>query len=347
MKKESKAKISMGFWFSIVVLIENILTIGMSTVVVTVLNELFGQWIDISPAVLVFLFSITIGLILTIFINKVYLAPIKKLNDSMSKVAKGDFRVRLKERILVKETASMYNNFNLMVEELGSLEIIQSDFVSNVSHEFKTPINAIEGYSMLLHGCKNVDAEQAEYIEKILFNTKRLSTLVGNILLLAKLENQSVQAKSVKFRLDEQIRQSILSQEIQWTEKDIELDVDLDSVEFYGTEELLQYVWGNLLSNAIKFSSIGEAIKMRLFIEDKCVVFTIRDSGCGLDKETKKHIFDKFYQGESQHKGEGNGLGLALVKQIVTINRGSIEVENNDSSGCTFTVKLPLRNADK
>ena len=344
MKNERKAKYSMGFWFSVVVLIENVVAIGMSTVVVTVLNKLFGKWIDISPAVLVFLFSITIGIILTLFINKMYLAPTIKLNDSMSKVAKGDFSVRLEDKLLVKETANMYKNFNLMVEELGSLETIQSDFVSNISHEFKTPINAIEGYSMLLQGCKNVDKEQSEYIEKILFNTKRLSTLVGNILLLAKLDNQSLQAKRSTFRLDEQIRQCILAQEIQWVEKDIELDVELDDVDFYGTSELLQYVWTNLLSNAIKFSPQNGVISMRLKVESSQIVFTISDNGPGIDEKDMAHVFDKFYQGNTKRKKEGSGLGLALAKQIVEVDGGNIFVENNVEKGCTFTVKFPKLN---
>ncbi len=344
MKNENKAKFSMGFWFSVVVLIENIVTIGMSTVAVTVLNEVFGKWVDISPAMLVFLFSITIGIVLTLFINKMYLAPTIKLNDSMSKVAKGDFTVRLEDKMLIKETANMYKNFNLMVEELGSLETIQSDFVSNVSHEFKTPINAIEGYSMLLQGCKDVNDEQLEYIEKILFNTKRLSTLVGNILLLAKLDNKSLQEKRIKFRLDEQIRQCILAQEIQWVEKEIELDVELDDVEFCGTNELLQHVWSNLLNNAIKFSPQKGIISMRLKVVDGQVVFNIKDSGCGIQENDLCHIFDKFYQGNSTYKKEGSGLGLALAKRIVEVNDGQITVENNPGQGCTFTVKFSVNN---
>ena len=342
MKNENKAKFSMGFWFSVVVLIENVVAIGMSTVVVTVLNEIFGEWVDISPAVLVFLFSITIGIVLTFFINKLYLAPTMKLNESMSKVAKGDFTVRLEDKMMVKETANMYNNFNLMVEELGSLETIQSDFVSNVSHEFKTPINAIEGYSMLLQGCKDVNKEQLEYVEKILFNTKRLSTLVGNILLLAKLDNKSLQSKRAKFRLDEQIRQCILAQEIQWVEKEIELDVEMEDVEFCGTSELLQYVWSNLLNNAIKFSPQKGVISMRLGIDNGRIVFTIKDNGAGIQEKDIAHVFDKFYQSDSTRKMEGSGLGLALAKRIVEVNDGEIFVQNNQDKGCTFTVKLPV-----
>lgn len=340
MKNERNAKISMGFWFSIVVLIENIFAIGVSTVAVTVLNQAFGRWVNIEPAVLVLLFSVTIGIILTFSMNRLFLLPLKRLNNNMSKVAKGDFTVRINEKTVIKEVNNMYKNFNLMAEELGSLEIIQSDFVSNVSHEFKTPINAIEGYSMLLQGSENVSEEQKMYIDKILFNTKRISTLVGNVLLLAKLDNQSIQNKFTKFRLDEQVRQAILAQEIQWTEKDIELDVELDEIEYYGTEDLLVHVWGNLLSNAIKFSPRGEKVVMRLKKEQEKTVFTIEDNGPGVDENIKDKIFDKFYQGDGVHKEDGNGLGLALVKQIIDINKGRVFAENKNDGGCKFTVIL-------
>lgn len=340
MKNERNAKISMGFWFSIIVLIENVFAIGISTVAVTVLNQTFGRWVNIEPAVLVLLFSVTIGIILTFSMNRLFLLPLKRLNNNMSKVAKGDFTARINEKTVIKEVNNMYKNFNLMAEELGSLEIIQSDFVSNVSHEFKTPINAIEGYSMLLQGCENVSEEQRMYIDKILFNTKRISTLVGNVLLLAKLDNQSIKNKFTKFRLDEQVRQAILAQEIQWTEKNIELDVEFDEIEYYGTEDLLVHVWGNLLSNAIKFSPNGEKIIMRLKKDQEKTVFTIEDNGVGIDEKIKNKIFDKFYQGDGVHKEDGNGLGLALVKQIIDINNGKVLVENKSGKGCKFVVVL-------
>lgn len=340
MKNERKAKISMSFWFSLLVLIENALAIGVSTVAVTVLNQALGKWVNIEPAVLVFLFSIAIGVILAFLMNRLFLTPVKKLYKSMATVAKGDFSVRILEKSAVRELNNMYSNFNVMVEELGALETVQSDFVSNVSHEFKTPINAIEGYSMLLQNSENSKEQQSVYIDKILYNTKKLSNLVGNILLLAKLDNQSIQAKFNKFRLDEQIRQSILSQELQWVEKEIELDVELAEIEYYGSEELLTHVWGNLLSNAIKFSPKGGVVKMRLTDEGECLVFTIQDDGEGVSDSVKKHIFDKFYQGDGAHKEEGNGLGLALAKQIVEVNNGQITVMNAENGGAIFKVQF-------
>jgi signal transduction histidine kinase len=226
-----------------------------------------------------------------------------------------------------------------MVEELGAMETIQADFLSNISHEFKTPITAIEGYSTLLQNAKD-EKEQALYVEKITLNTKRLSTLVGDVLLLAKLDNQSIQPKRNKFMLDEQIRQVILMQEIKWTERNIQLDVDMDEIEFYGTETSLSHVWLNLFSNAIKFSPDGGLITIKLNTDEKNIYFTISDEGAGINKGEEKRIFDKFYQGESDKKSEGCGLGLALAKRIIDINNGEIFVKNNLEKGCTFTVKL-------
>ena len=220
------------------------------------------------------------------------------------------------------------------------METVQSDFIANVSHEFKTPINAIEGYSMLLQGSGEISDEQRLYIEKILLNTKRLSDLVGNILLLAKLDNQSIQTQSTTFRLDEQVRHAIMLQELKWTEKDIDLDVELDDVSYCGTKDFLLHVWSNLLGNAVKFSPVGGKITVRLQKVGEEIVFTIADEGPGIPDDAKTRIFNKFYQGDGAHKEKGNGLGLALAKRIIDINKGAIGVENLPERGCQFTVIL-------
>ena len=289
---------------------------------------------------LVLIFCLIIGAVVTIFFSKWFFDPIKKLRNAMGSVADGDFSVRLQTKSSSKEIQEVYSGFNLMAHELGSTEILQSDFVSNVSHEFKTPINAIEGYTTLLQGCDDLDEEHQQYVEKILFNTERLSTLVGNILLLSKIENQSIQTHQTKFRLDEQIRQSIVALEPAWTAKDIELDVDLENVTYTGNETLLHHVWDNLIGNAIKFNPQFGLVKVSLRKEEKNIVFTVTDSGPGLSEEAMKHLFDKFYQGDTARKEEGNGLGLALVKRILLIVDGEISAENLSGGGCTFTVKL-------
>lgn len=288
------------------------------------------------------IFCLIIGAVVTIFFSKWFFDPIKKLRKAMGKVADGDFSVRLQTKSSSKEIQEVYSGFNLMAHELTSTEILQSDFVSNVSHEFKTPINAIEGYTTLLQGCDNLDEEHQQYVEKILFNTKRLSTLVGNILLLSKIENQDIQTRQTTFRLDEQIRQSIVALEPAWTAKDIELDVDLEDVTYTGSENLLHHVWNNLIGNAIKFNPQFGLLKVSLTKKERAIVFTVTDSGPGLSEEAMKHLFDKFYQGDTARKEEGNGLGLALVKRILTIVDGEISAENLAGGGCTFTVKLKI-----
>ncbi len=282
---------------------------------------------------------IAIGVATRLF-SRLFFDPVKKLREAMQRVADGDFSVRLDTEISSKEIQEVNAGFNLMMEELNATEILQTDFVSNVSHEFKTPINAIEGYTTLLQGCEGLSPEEQEYVEKILINTKRLSALVGNILLLSKLENQSIVTNKTSFRLDEQIRQSIVMLEPAWEKKNIEFDAELEALEYTGNESLLHHVWDNIISNAIKFSPDGGEIKIKLLMEESQIVFVVEDEGCGISETTKKHLFDKFYQEDTSHRSEGNGLGLALVARILAICQGKIDAENVEGGGCRFTVRL-------
>ena len=331
----------MTFYFSLVIVLEILLSIGIASGLTYAFDEWFGLFEYIQPPICIFVIGTVVAGGVTIGFNRFFLVPIEKLNGGMDKVTKGDFKFRLdKEKVVVREFRNIYDNFNLMVAELSSMETVQSDFIANVSHEFKTPINAIEGYSMLLQGSGEISDEQRLYIEKILLNTKRLSDLVGNILLLAKLDNQSIQTQSTTFRLDEQVRHAIMLQELKWTEKDIDLDVELDDVSYCGTKDFLLHVWSNLLGNAVKFSPVGGKITVRLQKVGEEIVFTIADEGPGIPDDAKTRIFNKFYQGDGAHKEKGNGLGLALAKRIIDINKGAIGVENLPERGCQFTVIL-------
>ncbi|MBR3869778.1 MAG: HAMP domain-containing protein [Clostridia bacterium] len=286
--------------------------------------------------------SLFIAVIAARFLSNHFFNPIKVLRESILKVADGDFGICIETKSTSSEIQEIFEGFNLMAKELASTEILQTDFVSNVSHEFKTPINAIEGYTTLLQSTENIDEVENEYIEKILFNTKRLSSLVSNILLLSKIENQSIQTHREKFSLDEQIRETIVALEQGWTEKDIYLDVELENIDYFGTETMMYHIWSNIIGNAIKFSPRGGNIKIKLFKEDEHIVFTVEDEGPGLSEQTQKHLFDKFYQEDSSHKQDGNGLGLALVKKLVTMSDGEVFAENIDNVGCRFTVKLDV-----
>lgn len=285
------------------------------------------------------IFSLIVAITATALLSRLFFDPIKILNRSMQKVADGDFSVRINTKNSSLEIQEMFAGFNMMAKELSSTEILQTDFVSNVSHEIKTPINAIEGYTTLLQGSENLDTDQQQYVEKILFNTKRLSTLVSNILLLSKIENQDIQTHREYYSLDEQIRESILELEKAWTAKEIDLDVELDKARYYGNENMMRHVWSNLIGNAIKFSPYGCEVKLRLYDREQGFIFTVEDQGPGLSEEAQKHLFDKFYQQDSSHKQEGNGLGLALVKRILTVEGGEIFAENTQY-GCRFTVVL-------
>ena len=304
------------------------------------LNLILPETVQIPLLVELTVLSLLVGVLVTAFMSKLFFGPIKELRAAMGKVADGDFSINLTTKSTSKEIQEIFMGFNLMTQELKATEVLQTDFVSNVSHEFKTPINAIEGYTTLLQGCDNLDETQQEYIEKILFNTNRLSTLVGNILLLSKLENQSIHTSQTRFRLDEQIRQSIVALEQSWDKKDIEFDVDMESIEYVGSESLFHHVWDNLISNAIKFSPRGGLVTIGLKKQENSIVFVIEDNGDGLSDEAQKHMFDKFYQADSSHKQEGNGLGLALVKRILTIVDGDVIAENKEGGGCRFTVTL-------
>lgn len=284
--------------------------------------------------------SLLVGVLVTSFMSKWFFDPIKKLRKAIEQVADGDFTVRLETKSSLKEIKEIYSGFNLMTNELSKTEILQSDFVSNVSHEFKTPINAIEGYSTLLQDNENLSDEQKQYVDKIIFNTNRLSTLVGSILLLSKIENQAIPVNQVSYRLDEQIRQSIVALEPAWSKKEIEFDVEMDSIEYTGNESMMYHVWDNLIGNAIKFNPEFGLVRIWLINQGNNIIFTIEDNGPGISEEAKKHIFDKFYQADSSHKEEGNGLGLSLVKKILAISNGEISVENINGGGCRFTVVL-------
>ena len=284
--------------------------------------------------------SDAIALLTARLCSRIFLVPITALREGMRKVADGDFNVRLETKSSSREIQEVSAGFNMMVQELQSTEIMQTDFVSNVSHEFKTPINAIEGYTMLLQGSDNLDEEENGYIEKILFNTRRLSSLVSNILLLSKIENQSILTNRRQYGLSEQVREAILALEPAWESKDIDFDVDLGALDYYGNENLLYHVWTNLIGNAIKFSPQGGLVKIRLERRDGKLIFYVEDCGPGISEDGTAHIFDKFYQEDTSHRGEGNGLGLPLVKRILNISDGEIGVENLPTGGCRFTVTL-------
>ena len=294
-----------------------------------------------SPSFITFIIaSVLIGTVLSTVFARVIVNPINNLRRATRKVSSGDFTVQLPVTSN-SEIAQLTNDFNLMVRELGSIETLRNDFVANVSHEFKTPISSIEGYASLLQGEDVTDEERVEYARSISDSARKLSVLTTNILRLSKLENQDFVCEQTTYSLDEQIRRCILLFEREWTNKNIELDIDLEPTIITGCEELLEEVWQNLISNAIKFTDPGGTIGITLTSSSECVV-KIKDNGIGMDESVIPHIFDKFYQSDRSRSRQGNGLGLTLVKQILDTTGGRIEVKSAPGEGSEFTVTLPI-----
>ena len=341
-----RSKFNYGFIFSSAALVGSLLSTALAMFIVWLLNRRFGVWLGMPYTIRVLLICILSGAAIAVGLSKIFVSPMMKLGDAMRKVAGGDFTVRLDCTSKIRDVREVYGSFNTMVKELGNTETLQTDFVSNVSHEFKTPINAIEGYASLLQDSQLTDEQKNAYIDKIIFNTRRLSDLVGNILLLSKVNNQTISLKASTFRLDEQVRQSILALESKWEKKEIEFDIDLDEIEYTSYENLLSHVWLNLIDNAVKFSPQNGQIRIRLKQLAGSVTFSIWDNGLSIPEADIGRIFNKFYQGDNSHASEGNGLGLALVRKIVAAAHGTINVTSSEDAGTEFVVALPNSSSD-
>lgn len=307
------------------------------------IHTFLEKWLD-SSAFSLFLFSslcLLASFLLVYYMLRELFRAIDQLNAAIRKVAKGDYTVQLSSDTIIAEVQDMEENFNQMVHELNSVEMLRKDFVADVSHEFRTPLASISGYITLLQDPELTEAERDEYIRMAIFNADRLNQLTENILRLSRLETQQKLPESSCYRLDEQIREAIVLLERQWNEKNIQLDIDLQEVQYFGCRPLLLQVWSNLIGNAIKFSSQGGRIHIQLSQAPGGVHVGIRDWGIGMNAETQAHIFEKFYQGDTSRRGHGNGLGLALCKEIVTRCGGEIIVNSQAGEGSTFTVILP------
>ncbi|MDO4173154.1 MAG: HAMP domain-containing sensor histidine kinase [Eubacteriales bacterium] len=278
-------------------------------------------------------------------ISRHYEEPMRKLRDAAEKVANGDFSVYVAPLHIPGERDyldAMIMDFNKMVEELGSMEVLKTDFFSNVSHEIKTPLAVIHNNAELLQREHLTEAQRKEYAETILHATRRLANLIGNMLRLNKLEKQAIQPTPSTFDLCAQLSECALQFEAVWERKEIDFVADLEDRAFIsGDEELLALVWTNLISNAMKFTPPGGTVTLRQTSDADGVVVTVADTGCGMDRETVRHIFDKFYQGDTSHSTEGNGLGLALVRRILELSDGTIAVQSAPGQGSVFTVRLP------
>ena len=273
--------------------------------------------------------------------------PVKQIMDALDQVMQGDFTVRIAH---VKEFAGetgfneVINAINKMTAELEGTETLRTDFIANVSHELKTPLAVMANLSTMLQQPGISDAERMAYAKDISHSARRLAALITNILKLNKLENQQIFPQPQEFDLGEQLCECLLGFEDAWEKKNLEIETDIqDDVRIKSDSELLSLVWNNLISNAVKFTPEGGTVSVTLKADGKKVFVSVRDTGCGMTAETGKHIFEKFYQGDTSHATQGNGLGLALVKRVVDILGGEIAVQSVYGQGSTFTVSIRRR----
>ena len=297
-------------------------------------------WVASIIILVSFLAAIIMGTILTGFLSRLMLKPLDDLSVATAEITRGNFRVQVPVPNS-KEYAPLIKSFNKMAKELAGIETLRGDFISNVSHEFKTPLASIQGFAKLLQDKSLGEEERAEYTEIIIEETTRLTKLAANILNLTRVENQQTIGKKKRFSLDEQIRKIVLMLEHSWSKKDIDMRIELDDIYYVGNEELMAQIWQNIINNAIKFTPEEGVISVTLVRGEKNILCKIYNSGPQIPPQVKAHIFDKFYQGDKSRATEGNGLGLALVKRVVDLCNGRVFAENVKEGGVCFTVELP------
>lgn len=321
------------------------LTIALSLMAMLYYGGVFGdgqQQPPVSPVLLVILLvlvSAIIGCVLAVALYSLTFREFTQFEQAMNRVAKGDFSVTLP----VSDESYMHdlnNAFNAMVRSLQSIETLKTDFISDFSHEFKTPITSICGFAKLLKNPNVAEEDKQEYINIIISESTRLSQLAQNTLSMSKLDNSDGAIERRVYSLDEQLRHCAIIFQAETERRHIDISVIGDDAEYYGNEELMQQMWINLIGNAVKFTPEGGSIDIAVKGGDPVTV-SVSDTGCGMDEETKAHIFDKFYQGDKSRSSAGNGLGLAIVRKIVQLSGGGIDVVSAPGQGSTFTVTLP------
>ena len=289
---------------------------------------------------------LSIGMALIDYLRRKYTVerPVQRITEATSKMMEGDFSVRIPTYAKFASDDSfneIIDCFNKMASELSGVETLRTDFIANVSHEMKTPLAVMQNYGTLLQAPDLTEEKRIEYAKAITDASRRLADMMTNILKLNRLENQQIYPNLTTFDLGEQLCESLLGYESTWERKNIEIETDIaEDVKVEADAELLSLVWNNLFSNAFKFTDECGKVTLTLTADEKYATVKITDTGCGMSAEVGAHIFEKFYQGDTSHATQGNGLGLALVKRVVDIMQGEIGVESAVGVGTTFTVRI-------
>lgn len=280
--------------------------------------------------------------------------PLQLMTRAMSRLAQGDFsyRVQMHGRFRLRETEEFAQSFNVAAQELANTEMMRETFIGDFSHEFRTPINSLCGFAQLLREGDLTSEEQNEYLDIIIEESSRLAGLSDQILTLTRIEHVEILPDVAPVNVTEQLRRAVIMAESKWQEKELDIKLALDPCVIYGNADYLMRMWSNLIDNACKFSEHGGSVSVALYggrsaeelrgnAGDEMVCW-ISDEGCGMDAQTRAHLFDRFYQGDTSHAAEGSGLGLSLCRRIAELHRGSISVESAPGEGSVFEVRLPL-----
>lgn len=276
------------------------------------------------------LINVGVGVVIALFLSKKALIYVNRIINRMNRLASGDYSARLsygKPISMHPTIQEITKSFNQMAEELEKTEMLRMDFINNLSHEFKTPIVSIAGFARILKKGNLSKEQQTEYLTIIEEEAKRLSTLANNVLNMTKVENQTILTNTLKFNLSEQIRSCILLLEEKWSKKELEWGLDFGEYEIKADEKLLKEVWINLLDNAVKFSPIGEKIVIQIKEKEDYYQIIISNPGREFPEGIKEKLFHKFYQADESRSGEGNGIGLAIVKRVVELHKGRVFAE--------------------
>lgn len=340
--RNSRFPPSLFFVYLVVLLLMS----GIHTGLIVGMNQ--AGWNELVQTAIPILYWSAVAVGLTLFtrrqVRKTYEEPMHRLAEATKKVSEGDFSIYIAPLHTLEKMDYLDNmlvDFNKMVEELGSIETLKTDFFSNVSHEIKTPLSIIQNNAELL--CREeLTEKQRKYADTIFGATKRLADLISNILKLNKLEKQTIMPVMESYDLCGQLAECALQYEPSWEKQRLEFDADMeDHADICADPALMELVWNNLFSNAVKFTEPGGTITLTVKSDEKTIRVSVQDTGCGMTEDTKKHIFEKFYQGDTSHSMAGNGLGLALALRVLQLHGFEIEVTSEPGKGSIFTVIIP------